>query len=162
MPAGDVHLIDDALVAFVRGPVSMFLATTDATGTPDATRVVGIAPIDDHRLRVLIPRAAEAARTNAIVGARLALLVTDITTYRSVMWKGRVESAGDPRSPGDSALIDRHVSSFSAASALVGIDPDVAWRFFDTDGIPLVIVVDEMFDQTPGPNAGRRLNGSPT
>jgi hypothetical protein len=39
MTGGD--LLDAPLASFIGGPVSMFLASADSLGTPDATRVVG-------------------------------------------------------------------------------------------------------------------------
>jgi hypothetical protein len=154
-------LLGAEMASFVRGPVSVFLGSVDAMGTPDATRVVGIAVVDRSRLRILVSERAATARRNAQVGASVTVLVTDITNYRSVQWKGRVETAGESRSPGDIALMDHHLTAFKEASNVVGLDPSDAWKLFPTDGVPLVIVVDECFDQTPGPHAGRRV-GAPT
>lgn len=156
MPLGP-GLIDDELARFVRGPVAAFLATADAMAVPDATRVAGVAVLDGHRMRLLISAAARTARANAVAGARLGVLITDITTYRSVQWKGRVLSATDARTPGDLALLHHHVETFRASSHLVGVQPEKADRIFFTDVVPLVVEVDAVFDQTPGPGAGRRL-----
>ena len=155
--ADDRDLIDDELVQFLRGPVSGFLGTADAMGTPDATRVLGVAAIDGCRLRVLVSERAETAWRNAQPDAHVAVLMTDITSYRSLQWKGRVESVGQSRSPGDLVLMDQHRTTFEASSALVGIDPSFAWRLFPSDGRPIVIRVEQSFDQTPGPRAGRQL-----
>ena len=153
-------LLGSEIASFVRGPVSVFLGTVDAMGTPDAARVVGIAVVDQSRLRILISERAATARTNAQVGASVTVLVTDITSHRSVQWKGRVERCGDSRSPGDTALMDHHVTAFREASSVVGLDPREAWKLFPTDGVPLVVLVEECFDQTPGPNAGQRVGAS--
>lgn len=150
----DQHLIADDFASFVRGPVSAFLGTVDAMGTPDVARVIGVVGIDSRRMRILVSGRAATALRNASVGARVAVLITDITTYRSMQWKGRVESATEPPSPGDTVLTDQHIHAFTGACSLVGIDPDEAWRMFPLDGVPLVIVVDESYDQTPGPGAG--------
>ena len=90
-------LISAELAQFMRGPVSAMLGTSDAMAVPDATRVAGVAAIDACRLRVLISPDARTARANAVVGARVAVLVTNILTYRSVQWKGRVVAAEETR-----------------------------------------------------------------
>jgi len=150
-------LIDEELIRFLRGPVSVMLGTADAQAVPDGTRVAGVVALDGRRLRVLISPEARTARTNAVVGSRAAVLVTDITTYRSVQWKGRVVSAGERRTPGDLALLHRSVEAFCQGSPRVGVRGDQAVRLFPLDVVPLVIEVDALYDQTPGPGAGRRI-----
>ncbi|MCU1502767.1 MAG: hypothetical protein JWM12_2121 [Ilumatobacteraceae bacterium] len=153
-------LIDDELARFVRGPVASFLATADALGTPDAARVYGVVAIGGDRLRVLISSDAETALRNAVPGASMAVLVTDITNYRSVQWKGSIVEANVPQTPGDLALIDEYLQRFAAASPLVGIPSDVCWRMFPLATVAVVVQAEEMFDQTPGPAAGRRVEAS--
>jgi hypothetical protein len=150
-------LIDGQLVEFFRGPVSAMLGSADQLHVPDATRVSGLAALDGRRIRVLIAADAPAARANTPVGAAVALLVTDITTYRSIQLKGHVTIASEERTAGDIALLHRHVEAFCRASAQVGIDPLLAPNVFPDDVVALVLEVDSMFDQTPGPGAGHRI-----
>ena len=157
VPARERPLIDEELVRHLQGPVSAFLGTTDATSVPDATRVNGLAALDGRRLRVLIAADATAARANATPGSRVAVLVTDITTYRSVQLKGTVQIASPARTPGDVAVVHHHVSTFTGASDSVGMDSRLAPNLFALDVVPLVVEVDELYDQTPGPGAGRRV-----
>lgn len=133
------------------------MATVDHMAVPDATRVAGIGVLDGHRMRLLISGAARTARANAVTGARVSVLVTEITTYRSVQWKGRVLVATEARTPGDLALLHHHVETVRASSHLVGIPQDKIDRVFFTDIVPLVVELDAVYDQTPGPGAGRRL-----
>jgi hypothetical protein len=150
-------LIDEELAGFIRGPVSAMLGTADAMAVPDATRLAGVAKLDGRRFRVLISTDARTARANAFIGARVAVLVTDITTYRSVQWKGRVVSAGEERTPGDLALFHRHVEAFGEASPRVGIPQPMIAGLFPRRVVPLEVEVDALYDQTPGPAAGRRI-----
>ena len=154
-------LISAELAQFMRGPVSAMLGTSDTMAVPDATRVAGVAAIDACRLRVLISPDARTARANAVVGARVAVLVTNILTYRSVQWKGRVVVAGEARTPGDLALLHRHVETFRAASPNVGIPGERVPGLFPIDVVPLVVEADAQYDQTPGPGAGRRIGTGP-
>ena len=150
-------LISAELAEFMRGPVSAMLGTSDAMAVPDATRVAGVAALDGRRLRVLIPPDAKTARANAVVGGRVAVLVTNILTYRSEQWKGRVVVAGEERTPGDLALLHRHIDAFRAVSPEVGIPGELVPGLFPLDVVPLVVEADALYDQTPGPGAGRRI-----
>ena len=150
-------LLDDDAREFFAGPVSVILGTADRLDTPDATRVVGIAPITDSRARILISSEAREAHANAALGARASVLVTDITNYRSLQWKGRVVQACEPRTPGDLALMHRYIDMFAAASPTVGISSRVIDRLFPNDVVALEIEFDAKFDQTPGAGAGRRV-----
>ena len=150
-------MIDDDLGRFIQGPVSAFLGTADAVAVPDCTRLAGVAALGGRRLRVLVASEARTARANGRPGARASVLVTDITTYRSVQWKGRVVSAGEERTPGDLALLHRHVGAFRRGSLEVGIRPDLVWVMFPVEVVPLVVEVDAVYNQTPGPGAGRRM-----
>jgi hypothetical protein len=154
-------LIDDELAAFLHGPVSSILGTADAQAVPDASRIAGLVAVGDDRLRVLISTEATAARANAVVGARVAVSVTHIATYRSLVWKGVVDAAEPVRTAGDLALVDRHIQAFRGLSPQVGIPARLADHIFPTEVVPLVIRVDTLFDQTPGPGAGRLLRSSP-
>jgi hypothetical protein len=147
-------LIDDDIVEFMRGSVVSFLGTTDDRGTPDVTRATGIASAGAGRLRLLISAVAPVAWSNLARGGRVSVLVTDITNYRSIQWRGRAIEAGDQVTPGDLALADHATSAFADACPLVGVDPTMAWRLWPVEFRPVVVDVDEMFDQTPGPAAG--------
>lgn len=135
----------------------MMLGTTDGLNTPDATRVLGIAPITATRARILISSAARDAHANAVAGARASVLVTDITTYRSLQWKGRVVAGCSPRTLGDLALMHRHIDTFRAAAPSVGIAPAAIDALFPHDVVALEIEFDAKYDQTPGVGAGRRV-----
>ena len=150
-------LLDDDAREFFGGPVSVILGTADRLNTPDATRVVGIAPITERRARILISSEAREAHANAVLGARASVLVTDITNYRSLQWKGRVVQPCEPRTPGDLALMHRHIDAFAAGAPTVSVPQRVIDRLFPNDVVALEIEFDAKFDQTPGAGAGRRV-----
>ena len=104
-------MLDDAARALLKQSVSIIFGSVDEMNTPEATRASGAAVLDDHRLRVLIAADATESRSNAVQGARVSVLVTDVNTYQSVQWKGRVlhdplaaycrRHRGDPRLSGE-------------------------------------------------------------
>ena len=54
--------------------------------------------------------------------------------------------------------VERHVRSFVAEAARVGAPVELSQRMFVRPGLVAVqLSIDEVFDQTPGPTAGRRL-----
>jgi hypothetical protein len=157
MAAATRNLIDEALQEFFQGPVSAILGSVDAMNVPDATRVMGLAATSPRRLRILVSTGARTAHTNAQPGARVAVLVTDITTYRSIQLKGTVVTGARERTAGDMVLVRHHIDTFCEASPQVGLDPATAVRFFTVDVVAIVLDVDDLYDQTPGPGAGRRI-----
>src|SRR3954453_2161258 len=102
-------VIDDELAQFFQGPVSAILGSVDPMKVPDGTRVVGLAAIAPRRMRILVASEARAARVNAQPGARGAVLVTDITNYRSIQLKGTVVTGPHDRTAGDMALVPPHI-----------------------------------------------------
>ena len=160
MAAAPRDLIDEDLSEFFRGPVSAILASVDAMNVPDATRVMGLAALGPQRLRILVSNDARTAQTNAQPGARVAVLVTDITNYRSIQLKGAVVTGAHDRTAGDMALVHHHIDTFCEAGPKVGLTPAGAARFFTLDVVAIVLDVDDHYDQTPGPGAGRRIVAS--
>ena len=79
------------------------------------------------------------------------------TIAKAVQLKGIAAVIGEP---GAEAMerVERHVDAFEAECARIGAPPEVAARMFDGSALVLIsIAIDEGFDQTPGPTAGRRL-----
>jgi hypothetical protein len=161
MPIGGSRLIDDELRVFLNGPISAMLGTADGLLVADATRIAGLVASGDASMRVLVAANATVARANAVEpGAAVAVLVTDITNYRSLQWKGTVVAWDEP-TPGDLTLLDGHVERFLAAAPTVGLDATSARRCFPTQVVALEVALDALFDQTPGPAAGRRIEQAP-
>jgi hypothetical protein len=71
--------------------------------------------------------------------------------------KGTVVTGPHERTAGDMALLHHHVEAFCAASPSVGIDPSTARRLFPDEVVAIVLDVVALYDQTPGPEAGRQI-----
>ena len=120
-------LIDDDVGEFMRGSLVSFLGTTDERGRRTSRRVTAIAGAGECRLRVLISSEASVAWSNVGRGGRVSVLVTDITNYRSIQWRGcSWRSAIGPRRATLHWPTPR--SGFADACPLVGVDPAMAWR----------------------------------
>lgn len=87
---------------------------------------------------------------------RVAVVVSDPITYRSLQFKGRCREIREP-SPLDLAWVSRSRELFTAAAALVGEPPSVTRNYWSGDVVCVTLSVEALYDQTPGPDAGRRL-----
>jgi hypothetical protein len=151
-------VFDAGTRAFLQQPLAIMLGSADQLNTPDATRSSGVAILDDRRLRVVFAADAVTARTNAAPGARVSVLVTDITNYRSIQWKGTVTAGPQPRTAGDLALTHAHLDAFRLGLQTNGMTNDLLRRLCSLDTVAIEVEVDEEYDQTPGAGAGRDVD----
>ena len=71
--------------------------------------------------------------------------------------KGIVAAVREPETA-DLERVERHFRSFVAEAERIGAPAALAERMFVREGLVAVsFSIDEVFDQTPGPTAGRRL-----
>ena len=79
------------------------------------------------------------------------------TIARAVQVKGVATRVGEPGAA-DLERVERHVRSFVAEAERIGAPAELSQRMFVRTGLVMVqFSIDEVFDQTPGPAAGRRL-----
>jgi hypothetical protein len=143
------------VMAILEAGTSLIVGTVGPDGEPRATRAFALSVVDDatNRVRVAVsaddPVAIEHLQTGAI-----AVTAADVSTLRSVQLKGRVQQV-DPPTEHDLELVHEHSSQFFQAIASTdGIDVDVARRMLALSVVAVEFVVDELFDQSPGPAAG--------
>ncbi len=79
------------------------------------------------------------------------------TIARAVQVKGVATRVSEPEAS-DLERVERHVRSFVAEAERIGAPAELSQRMFVRTGLAAVqFSIDEVFDQTPGPTAGRRL-----
>jgi hypothetical protein len=147
-------VIDAALATFLEGPCAQNFAIADAGNVPTVGRAWGLRADRGRFVRAVL---AADAGTNASLrsGGRIALMIIDLPTFRSVQLKGTV-TAVEPPSDADHDVYDMYVTEFRAAL-------DAEGRTTPLDGcrpaalVTVTIEVDAVFDQTPGPKAGQPL-----
>ncbi|HZP31558.1 MAG TPA: pyridoxamine 5'-phosphate oxidase family protein [Acidimicrobiia bacterium] len=150
-------MIDAAAKEFLEAPCSLIVGTVDDDGLPDATRAWAVDVEADGRLRVLLTANADVALANLRANGRIALTATDFVTLDSMQVKGHV-TAVEPRTSADEVRFD---SNWARCIAVL-VDADLAAaevieRFAPPGVVACVMVVEAIFDQTPGPAAGTRL-----
>ena len=147
------------LVDFIHSGVALGVASRDESMRPAFARAWGPEVSADHRSLTVCVAAAEgsAMRANLERNGAVALGFCPPTIAKAVQLKGVAVVLGVPGT-GDLERVERHVRAFRANAERVGVPPAVAERIFDGSTLVLISVsIDEGFDQTPGPMAGRRL-----
>lgn len=152
--------MDDALRELLESGGAVVLGTRDAENTPEISRGWGLRVLPDRRTVEVCVGLPSGRRTlsNVEGAGRIAATFVRPSDYRQVQLKGRVTEVLDA-TPEDGAWADRHRQAFLRQVEHLGIPPDIGPRFWDyDDGLAkLRIAVEEAYDQTPGPQAGRRL-----
>jgi len=151
-----VSVLTSAAVSLLERGTSIIVATTDSDGRPFACRAWAVDVVDEG-IRVLMPSDETIAFANLTETRRYALNACDVRTLESVQVKGVLvrieeESAADRRRAG------RHVDEFAhEIHDTDGFDEGVIKRMVHSEYVPVVLTVEELWDQTPGPNAGSAI-----
>ena len=152
-------MLDPAVVEFIHGGVAVGVATRDDDLRPEFARGWGPEVSSDGRSLRLCMAAPEGSRMRANLERNGAMAVgfSPPTIARAVQVKGVASRVGEPEAA-DLERVERHVRLFVAEAGRIGAPPEFARRMFVESGLVVVgFPIDEVFDQTPGPTAGRRL-----
>jgi hypothetical protein len=147
------------LDAFLDAGVAMIGASADADGVPEAFRVWGATLDGAGRVRALVSSNAVRTFESLRSGPRLSLVFTDVTTFTSVQVKGPVAAGAEPPGPAESALIERYERTFGDALAQIGHPPALLESLRPRSVFVVTVAIEELYDQTPGPRAGRPVEG---
>jgi hypothetical protein len=157
--------LDAELADFISQGALIRLASASPTGVPDLC--FGLACFVDperRRLRVAFDgRQADPVLQLAVHSGRAALVFTDPVSYRTVQIKTTdARVAAVPAS--DHAEVARRVSLANGQLALIGFGDPFAATLNGYEEERLVMLhcsIHALFDQTPGPNAGKPLAEAP-
>jgi hypothetical protein len=153
-------VLDPDLVAFVHGGVAVGVATRDADRRPAFTRAWGPEVSADGRtLRLCVDApAGSATRANLQGNAPVAVGFNPPTTSRALQIKGVACSVREPV-PEERERAEQHFVAFGIEGERVGVSASVLRRIFapPRDLVSVTLSIDEVFDQTPGAGAGRRV-----
>lgn len=154
--------MDDDLRDLLEDGVATVLGTRDADLVPEVARGWGVRVLPDRNTVELCVGLPSTRRTLANLAANGQLAVTCVrpSDYRQVQLKGRLLSTLPP-TPEDRAWVERHRRAFTSQVAGVGIAAALAPRFWNHDDpealVKIRFAIEEAYDQTPGPDAGRKL-----
>jgi hypothetical protein len=156
-------VFDADLIAFLESGCGTIVGLVTPSGAPFATRGWGLRVEggDPPRLRLLLGAAAFAA-SGRDGAERFAVAITggDVRTLRSAQVKGDGHGV-EPATEDDLATCRRYVDEFFAAvHETDGSDLDLLARMTPLDLVACTVDVRQVFDQSPGPGAGRLVAGS--
>lgn len=157
-------VLDARQAGFLLGPVSMNVASRDAALTPSVARACGcrIAADGTHLTIFLSASRAAAVLRDLRAGAPIAIVFSRPQTHESVQIKA-ARATIDAPAPGDRELMLAYVDAFVAECVALGYDEALMRGFFtdaEDDALAVSFTPASMFEQTPGPNAGKRLGGA--
>jgi len=151
------------VIAFLQAGVSITAGSRDARHVPSMARVLACRVADDGAtVHVWLVRSqSEQLLLDCHASGQVAAVFSQPTTHRTLQLKGRFIDAAEAE-PSALELIDEHRRLFAEELAQIGFGYGFAGAMVDTLGQPLVVIrfsARELYDQTPGPDAGRRLAG---
>jgi hypothetical protein len=134
---------------------SLIVGTVGADGEPRATRAFALTIVDDetNRVRVVLSADDPVAVDHLHTGA-ISVTAADVRTLRSVQLKGRLTLV-EPPTEHDRALVQDHSERFfESVYETDGHARDLVQRMLAISLISVEMVVEQLFDQSPGPGAG--------
>lgn len=151
-------MLSPELVEFVESGVSLLCGTRDDQLRPDCCRAVGaIVARDRASVTVLLnPRTATRTLANLAAGGPVAMTASRPTDYRTIQLKGHA-SPPRPATEAEQMIAQRYLAAFTEALYLVGLQRAVVRRLRIAPAVAIEVAIAEVFQQTPGPQAGVKL-----
>jgi len=154
-------LLDAARAQFIRGPVAINLASHDAACLPSIARGYGCKlSADRQRLTVFLSvRSAEAVLRDLRAGAPIAVTFCRPESHATLQVKGERASVGQ-LGPRDRAVMRAYGAAFRDEIASLGYNAAFSSRLaapVEDDAVAVEFEPVALFDQTPGPDAGKSL-----
>ena len=138
---------------------SLIVGTSNGHGEPRATRAWAAHIVEPEPLliRVVVTADDPVTVANLSPGGSVAVTGCDVRTLRSVQVKGRVRSIA-PADAADLAIVADHSRKFlEAVRDTDRAAIEMVARILPRTFVGVEIEVDQRFDQSPGPVAGRLL-----
>jgi hypothetical protein len=150
--------LSEELVEFIESGVSMLVATRDAALRPQVQRAVGaVVAADRASLTVYLTRAvSDRTLANLADNGLIALTSSRPYDHRGIQIKGRMLSMRDS-SEADRAHQERYLAGFVEHVYIIGLPRSVMRQLRIYPSVAVTMSTEDIFVQTPGPGAGRRL-----
>ena len=149
--------MQEELKTFVESQVMVYVATRDAALQPEAGLGWGPRMTSASELEVFVDgAAAEKIVANLRENRQIAVTFASPITHRSVQVKGWCSDIGEPVEE-DTPWIERHRTMVTEVLRARGTPAHVSRTWWSRELVKLRCVVEQRFDQTPGPGAGGKL-----
>jgi len=154
-------MLNATLRAFISGPVAINVASHDRMLLPSIARGYGcrLCP-DGNRITVFLStRSAAAVLGDLHSGAPIAVVFCLPSTHATLQFKSASANAL-PLAPGDREIMRAYALAFQAEIGLLGFGGAFAAGLVapaGDDAVAVEFAPTAVFDQTPGPEAGKPL-----
>lgn len=150
--------IPKELLELVEGGASILVGTRDAALRPECLRAVGAELGPDRSTLVVYVPSELAARTIANLESNGAIAVTfsQISNHHTLQVKGKLRTLRRSRK-NERGLQERWLAAFTEQLHMTGFSRRIGRRLRYWPSVALELEIDELFTQTPGPGAGRRI-----
>jgi hypothetical protein len=143
-------------IEFVDSGTSLLIATRDAAHGCEVVRVAA-ACLLEQRIQLLVPLPeGERSLRNLAANGCIALTAAHPTSYRAFQIKGRDASLASW--PEMESAAERHFTAMAAELAQLGVSPEQTARLWSRSYVAVAFTPEALFEQTPGPVAGRPLS----
>jgi hypothetical protein len=152
------------LKTFLESGVSVLVGTRDRDLVPEITRAWGLlVSKDGKKISLCVPHATSRKTFDNLAGnGQMTVCCSLPTTYKTVQLKGRCMETADPNRA-DLAAVERHREAFGRLNERIGFPREHSETFWrrELEASPAMVklrfVPEQIFDQTPGPDAGSPL-----
>lgn len=151
-------MIPDSIVDLLRTGVSIIVGTHDASLVPECTRAWGIHVSPDRSTATIFLSETIAGRTidNLRANGTIAVSCTRPTDHITCQLKGLTRNIR-PVTPAERNLSRRWHDDFGAELKAVGVSSELSGAWIVEPTVAVDFSVTDVFDQTPGPDAGRKV-----
>jgi len=145
----------------MRSGVSISVASCDRHGMPQLVRAIGCRVSDDGaRITVFVPEAkSQAVQRDIFATGAIAVAFTQPSTHRTMQLKSRDARVAALR-PDDAQLVEAYRDAFVAEVGAIGFHEKMVRTLLSCapeELVALSFCPSEAYSQTPGPNAGKKL-----
>lgn len=138
--------------------LAILVGTVDAQGTPSTCRGIAVAPADAaDAITAYVPVAtSQDVIRNIALTKRIALAASHPISHRSTQVKGVAIDARLARED-EAPYVRERLEAFAEVLDKIGVPRRVTRSVAHWPAFAVTIKVEQIFDQTPGPNAGARI-----
>jgi hypothetical protein len=154
-------VIPEDIVEFLEGGVSILVGTRDADSRPEVARAVGCSVSRDRSEVTIYLHEVWGAKAlvNLQANREIAVGFSRPLDNFAIQIKGKCTQfvlAHD----GDRSVVDRYHATYGEQLYMTGFPRSTTRRFIFWPAVAVTFGVRDIFVQTPGPDAGKRLEGA--
>ncbi len=150
------------LVEILETGAGLVVGTVSADGEPRADRAWAAMVVDADSGRVrFVMSADDQAVIDNLQSATVSLTGAEVSTYQSVQLKGRPLVVEAPTAADVELARLQSETFFEAVHRTDGNPVESLRRMLPQRMVAVEMIVEESFDQTPGPSAGSAIGGTP-